>query len=129
MKKNLLLLLLVLAIPFTFAFANEEEQEDYSKRQIYNNSCFVNSNPAGQLDEGTKGAIGCPPGRSQLFGRAVNAVGRRNNPMTCPLIGADYYFFSHTDGKCYKYETTVNNKLEAQGGRWICYSKDSNNCD
>lgn len=129
MKKNLLALLLVLALPFSFALANdEEEQEDYSARQIYNNSCFVGNNPNGNLDEGTKGAVGCPPGKSQILGRAVNAASRRNNSMTCPF-GADYYFFSHTDGKCYKYETTVNNRLEAQGGRWICYRKDSNDCD
>lgn len=128
MKKNLLLLLLVLAIPFTFAFANEEEQEDHSARQIYNNSCFVGNSPAGRLDDGTKGAVGCPPGTSQTLGRAVNAFSKRNSSMTC-AFGADYYFFSHTDGKCYKYETTLSNKLEPQGGRWICYRKDSNDCD
>lgn len=130
MKKIFLALLLVCAVPFTFAVADEEsseEQIDYSKKVIYNASCFINKDTSGQLDEGTKGAVGCPPGRDQTFGRAVNAFSRRNSSMTCPFA-ADYYFFSHTDGKCYKYETTKANKLEAEGGRWICYSKDSNNC-
>ena len=129
MKMNLMALLLILALPFSFASANdEEEQEDYSKRQIYNNSCYVANNTGGRIDDGTRGAVGCPPGKNQTFGRAANAFSRRNSSMTC-VFGADFYFFAHSDGKCYKYETTVNNKLEAQGGRWICYSKDSNDCD
>jgi hypothetical protein len=129
MKKILFAMLFVLALPITFAYAtDEEEQEDFSQKQIYNNSCYVANNPSRGFDEGTKGAVGCPPGSSQIVGRVANAIGRRNNSMTC-VFGADYFFFSHSDGKCYKYETTLSNRLEREGGRWICYRKDSNDCD